>query len=248
MLLIFRGLLLIALMVGVAVAAEPKIDAKAKELARKLTGQFEAAKTAEVDLEVTVKLAGAEGEKLPATYSLAVEKPNRLAMVLKDEAIGASVYSDGTNGTTFIPMLNRYMVRPAPKSIGSLVLEAGATFGDVTGSMAFIAALFSPNPYDALIAGVAEGNYAGVEVIAGKEYQRLNFKQEGVAWSLLMTADTKPLLRRIEVDVSKLPVNAASMTMEFSGWNSAGGSSMKKLRRSDSVLLRRKMRKRWMLC
>jgi peroxiredoxin len=115
-------------------------------------------------------------------------------------------------------MLNKYATRPAPKTIGALVLEAGATFGDVTGSSAFIAALFSAKPYEALIDGVAEGSYAGVEVLDGKEYQRLNFKQEGVGWTMLMTAGDKPILRRIEVDVSKLPVNAQSMTMEFSGW------------------------------
>jgi peroxiredoxin len=202
--------------------AEAKIDAKTQELARKLTARFQTAKSAEVNLEVVVKLQGPDAKAMPATYSLSVEKPNRIALIFKEGAIGASVYSDGTNGATFIPMLKQYTVRPAPKNIGTLVLEAGATFGDVTGSMAFIAALFSPKPYEALIDGVSEGSYAGLEVIAGREYQRLKFKQEGVSWSMLMTAGDKPLLRRIEVDVSQLPVNAESMTMEFSGWKFDG--------------------------
>jgi peroxiredoxin len=208
-----------ALIVSVAAAAaEGKIDAKAQELTRKLMSQFQSAKSAEADLKVVVKLQGPEAKAMPATYSLAVEKPNRIALVFKEGAIGASVYSDGTNGVTFIPMLKQYTVRPAPKNIGTIVMEAGATFGDVTGSMAFIAALFSPKPYEALLDGVTEGTYAGLEVIAGKEYQRLKFKQEGVSWSMLITPGDRPLLRRIEVDVSELPVNAESMTMEFSGW------------------------------
>ena len=213
-----RAFLFLPLLTACVLAAEPKIDAKAQELTRKMAAQFEAAKTAEADLEVTVKLQAPENTSMPAKYSLALEKPNRLALSFKEGRVGASVYSDGIEGTTYIPMLNKYTVRPAPKSIGSLVLEAGATFGDVTGSMAFIAALFSPKPYEALIDGVVEGSYVGLEVIAGKQYQRVRFQQEGVSWSMLVTAGDKPLLRRIEVDVSKLPVNAESMTMEFSGW------------------------------
>ena len=214
----FRAFLTLPLLVFAVVAADPKIDPKAQELTGKLAAQFESAKTAEVELDVTVKLQAPENTTMPAKYSLAVEKPNRIALVFTEGRIGASVYSDGTNGTTFIPILNKYTVRAAPKSIGALVLEAGASFGDVTGSMAFIAALFSPKPYEALLEGVAEGTYGGLEVIAGREYQRLKFKQEGVSWSLLMTDSEKPLLYRIEFDVSKLPVNAESMTMEFNNW------------------------------
>jgi peroxiredoxin len=214
----FRAFLILPFLAASVFAAEPKIDAKAQELARKVAAQFESAKSAEVDMEVIVKLQAPENTMMPSKYSLAIEKPNKLALTFKEGRIGASVYSDGTEGTTYIPMLNKYMVRPAPKNIGSLVMEAGASFGDVTGSMAFIAALFSPNPYEALIDGVVEGSYAGLEVVAGQQYQRLKFQQEGVSWSMLITATDKPILRRLEVDVSKLPVNAESMTMEFSSW------------------------------
>jgi peroxiredoxin len=214
----FRAILILSMFVFAGFAAEPKIDLKTEELIRKLTAQFESSKTAEVDLDVTVKLQAPENATMPAKYSLAVEKPNRIALEFKEGRIGASAYSDGTNGTMFIPMLNKYTVRPAPKSIGALVLETGASFGDVTGSMAFIAAFFSPKPYEALLDGVAQGTYGGMEVIGGREYQRLKFNQEGVSWSLLMTLGSQPRLHRIEVDVSKLPVNAESMTMEFRNW------------------------------
>jgi peroxiredoxin len=200
-----------------AIAAEPaKIEPKAEELIRKITAPFQAAKSAEVDLKVIVELP--DKKESAASYALAVTKPNRIALVMNEGVIGASIFSDGTNTTTFVPMLNRYVVGPAPKQIADIVLGAGEAFGDATGSMAFIAALFSPKPYDALVAGVSEATYGGLEIFEGAQLQRVNFKQEGLGWSLLMTTNSSASLRRIEVDVSKLPVDAAKMTMQFANW------------------------------
>jgi peroxiredoxin len=198
-----------------ALAANPKIEPRAEELARKMIAPLASAKSLEVDLKVTVDLMAKT--EAPANYSLAIARPNKIALVLKDGVIGASIYSDGTNATTFVPMMNRYVVMPSKKTISAVLMDAGAVYGDAS-SLVFLAALFDDKPYESLVAGVIEATYGGLEIVQGVQLQRVNFKQEGVAWSLLMTTNATPSLRRIEVDVSKLHADAAKMAMDFNNW------------------------------
>jgi hypothetical protein len=119
------------------------------------------------------------------------------------------------------------MVAEAPKDLSAI--ERGATDG--FGSMTFVGALFQPNPYEALLAGVSEVNYAGID--EKTKLQKLEFKQEGMNWTLFAEGGEKPALRRIETDISKMAglaglpagmeelVKAFKMTMsmEFANWN-----------------------------
>src|SRR5437762_2803948 len=88
-----------------AIGAEAKIDAKANEVLNALGATLVAAKSAEVELHLAVKTTNgpvAAGD-LVADYLLSVERPNRMALVLKSGNLGATVVCDGTNTITFIP-------------------------------------------------------------------------------------------------------------------------------------------------
>lgn len=211
--MIARGFFLLLLASVISAANPLKIDPKTEALARKLAGVFEKARTAEVEMSVTVKEK--EGDVV-IEYFLAVEKPNRLALSLKRETEGASLFMDGTNVIGYAPGLKIYTQGRAPKDLSGLA--GGTDLDDGSGSVAFISALFSPKPYEALLAGVLEGTLAGSEKLNGEEFQKLKFKQKGLEWSLWMNDGVAASLRRIEVDLSKLDMNAAALVIDFVGW------------------------------
>jgi len=199
---------------GFAAEKPLDIDAAADRVMRNVATTMGAAKTAEVDLGLTINMEQAPVPQgnLVVSYALAIERPNKLAMALKEGTLGATVVSDGTNSTMFIPPLKAYTVQPAPKDLSGLDYDASSPTGDM-GSMAFIAALFSGDPYKSLLAGVKEARHAGREKIGEVECDRVNLQQDGLEWSLFTTSGTQAVVRRIAVAIPQL-----KMTMDFTGW------------------------------
>lgn len=192
------------------VAAEAVVDPKADAILTALSARLSSAQTAEVELRLAVKSTNGPAPvgDLAATYSLAVARPNKIAMVLKQGALGATVVCDGTNTITFVPQPPMYTVRAAGKHIGG-VDPAAADMG----TMAFITALFSDNPRAALLGGVSEAKFVGREKIGVEEFDRIEMKQEGLDWRLFTSPGEKPLVRRIEVRIPHL-----DLSMDFNGW------------------------------
>lgn len=213
---LFR-ILVIAVMAGSAwrgVATEAVVDPKADAILTALGAQLSSAQTAEVELRLGVKSTNGPAPvgDLEAIYSLAVARPNKIAMVLKQGALGATVVCDGTNTITVVPQPPMYTVRPAGKQIGG-VDPAAADMG----TMAFITALFSDNPRAALLGGVHEAKYVGREKIGAEEFDRIDMKQEGLDWRLFTSAGEKPRVRRIDVRIPHL-----DLSMDFTGWKLNG--------------------------
>lgn len=209
-------MLLVAMAVGGAmcgVPAEASVDAKSNAILNGVSAQLAGAKTAEVELRLRVRATNGPAPlgELNANYSLAIERPNKMALVLKEGALGATVVCDGTNTITFVPKPPMFTVRKASKQIGGVDLAAQTA--DM-GSMAFITAMFSENPRAALLAGVVEAKYGGREKIDGVECDRVNMKQEGLDWRLFTTTAEKPSVRRIEVAIPQ----QLDLSMDFSGW------------------------------
>jgi peroxiredoxin len=209
-------MLFVAMAVGgvvCGVGAETPVDAKSSTILNGVSAQLSATKTAEVELRLSVHATNGPAPlgELSANYSLSIERPNKMALVLKDGSLGATVVCDGTNTITFVPKPSMFTVQKASKQIGGVDLAAQTA--DM-GSMAFITAMFSESPRAALLAGVVEAKYGGAEKIGGTDCDRVNMKQEGLDWRLFTTTGEKPLVRRIEVAIPQ----QLDMSMDFTGW------------------------------
>ena len=203
--------LVLTLSLAANIFAAQKIDAKADDLLKRVSAHIASAKTAEVELRLGIKIPAPEGARdMAANYSLSIERPNKMALLLKDEGAGATVVSDGTNSITYIPKPRIYTIQKAPPKIGAIE-QAGPT-GDM-GSMAFILALFSDDPRAALLAGVLEATETGREKVGEVECARIDLKQEGLSWRLFIAGDEKPLVRRIEVTIPQL-----ELSIDFTNW------------------------------
>lgn len=206
----FWKLVLVACSGWLALGAE--VEPASEQILRKLAAEMSAARTAEVDLQLSVKVREQMEESLSLRYDLAVERPNKLALRLKEGTLGASVISDGTNTVTYVPALKAYTSKTAPADFSGIELDSKGARGDL-GSMAFLAALFSADPYRSLLAGVNSAASAGREKIGGIDCNRINLKQEGLDWTLFTTTGENPRVRRIEVVIPQM-----TMSMDFTDW------------------------------
>src|SRR4051812_22572352 len=119
---LMRKLLVVVIAIGGALGgfgAEVRVDAKAGAILDALGAQLSAAKTAGVNLRLNVKNTNGPAPlgDLTADYLLSVERPNKMALVLKEGTLGATVICDGTNTFTFIPKPAMYTVQKASKQI-----------------------------------------------------------------------------------------------------------------------------------
>src|SRR3954469_25212957 len=109
-----------------AFCAEASVGAKANVILNAVSAQLAATKTAEVDLGLVVSATNgpaALGEAA-ANYSLSIQRPNKMALVLKEGSLGATVVCDGTNTITFIPKPAMYAVHKASKEIGAMEMAS----------------------------------------------------------------------------------------------------------------------------
>lgn len=193
----------IAMSVGVATAADApgsRINESAEKALRGLAAAMQAAKTlsCELTLVTTTESEGVKQE-VSTTYTLAAEKPNKLALRHKTGREGNTVVSDGEKMFVYIGPTRLYDQKPAPASLDDL-FQSG---GPMAGSMLFIDSLLRSDVYGAIMEGVNKAEYVGTEKLGGQECQRLRFSQDQMDWDLWITTGEKPVVVRVQMDMSK---------------------------------------------
>jgi len=196
-----------------AAKAAPTIDPKAEQLIRQMSDYIAGRKSLRLDLTSVTKMQG-EGmyQEFVSKFVVAIERPNKLAMILKSGMMGATVVSDGKNSNIYFPMMKRYMVKPAPDKIEALSQELLLAGGNGFG-FPMLAALISEKPYASLMAGVKTGQLLGEEMLDGVKCQHAKFTQEEFDWEIWIEVGPKPLLRRIVPDYTR----AFAKMVEVSG-------------------------------
>lgn len=209
-----------------------KIDPKADEIIRGVANYLRDLESFRVEISMDVHFT-MEGmsQQMNSQYSVAVQRPNKLSMVLKQGMMGATIVSDGEKLYTYMPMMeNKYTVEDAPQKLGEIT-EGGA---DMAGAgmmdgMFFVTALFADDPYDKIMEGVNAVQYLGSEELDGVRCHLLGFAQDDVDWKLWVQTGDEPLPRKVVPDMSKMydemagqMPGAKGMKMEmevrFDGW------------------------------
>jgi hypothetical protein len=210
----------------------PRIDPRADEVIRRLADYYAGLKTFSVDFRLDVRLQiGEDSTKTKAAYSLAMCKPDKLAVLQKDDARGMSVVCDGHNVYTLLSATNTYSVAQAPKTLDELLSKGGVTMLTLTGTNAGLSpsALIMSKPYDIIVTGVTEGNYVGLEELGDVKCHHVRFCQPTGDWDAWIEDGERPLLRKLVPDMRKTLVklegaaDAAKkieldMTITFENW------------------------------
>lgn len=138
-------------------------------------------------------------QEITATYALAVQKPNRLALRFVKGMAGNNVICNGTNLIIHAVSLNRYQELEAPKSFEQFVQGVGP----MSGNMLFADNLIRDDIYASIMEGVVKVAYAGRELVDGVECDHLKFVQEQFDWDLWLTPGLKPVVVQVLNDMSK---------------------------------------------
>lgn len=186
--------------------AAPQMDAKALEVLRQAAEHLRRLKALTADLRLTInmQMRGIKQE-MPMDYSLAVQRPNQFALVLKSGVVGATVVSDGKKLYTYMPLLKRYTEAEAPGDLSGLS-QAGGSAASVSsglGAGALVSALFAEDPEKALLEGVKLANYLGTEEVEKRPCHHLRFSQDEVDWELWLEAGQQPWVRKVFLDLGK---------------------------------------------
>ncbi len=184
---------------------EVSVDPKVREVLKAVADVLAEAKSFSLNLDMTlnIQMQGMKQE-MPSSYTLAVQRPNRIALVLKEGMFGATVVSDGAKLFTYLPMLKRYTEASAPTNFAAALSGAGGSglMGAMDGGN-FMGAVFAQDPAKEMLDGVTNALYVGREKLGEVECHHLRFFQEDVDWELWAQVGKRALVQRVTVDMGR---------------------------------------------
>lgn len=209
------ALLAAALLANVSTAQSPlapaatpataaSFDPKADEVLKKTVAFYKSLKSFTCDLKSETKVnQPGMVQVFSSSYSLAVEKPNKLAVVMNDGGNGGTYVSDGKQETIFIPATDKYVTDEAPQDLVEAAdyAEMALSSASVGGMVAV--AMLSDDPYAKLTAGVTAMKYIGEEDLDGVKAHHIQFSSQEVDVDLWINAGEQPLVRKLVPDLSR---------------------------------------------
>ncbi len=199
---------------------------KVQEVFRKVSDYYAGLDRFQVEMRTSMRMTAPQGTRtLNTTLKVAVARPNRLSLGLKSARFAASVICDGERLYTYVPALAQYIAVEAPEQLGD-VLSASQL--NVTGDMGlrFVNLLLQKSPYEVMLSGVYDGQYAGTEDIRGVPCHHLKLFSEELEWDGWVEEGERPLITEIAPAMMKLAARSQNLppgasieaTVAFDNW------------------------------
>lgn len=183
------------------------IQPEADEVLREVSTYLLSLDSFSSDLSVVMNME-AEGlkQEMSTAYTLAVRRPNKLALTLLKGMMGVSVVSDGTSLYSYMPAVKRYVVEKAPETLSDISEESELWrmgIGPAMGGIGMVDSLIAANPYEVIMEGVTSGVYVGTNDIGGTLCHHLSYQQDEFDWEVWVEVGDQPVLRRLVPDLTK---------------------------------------------
>jgi len=220
-----------------AVNIEPAVDPKVREVLKAAADGLTGAKSLSLVLDMTlnIQMQGMKQE-MPSSYTLAVQRPNRVALVLKEGMFGATVVSDGTKLFTYLPMLKRYTEGPAPTNLVAVLSGTGGEgLMDAMGGGSCLGAFFAQDPVKELLDGVTNALYVGKEKRGEVECHHMRFFQKEMDWELWVQVGERALVQSVTVDLGRTFEKTMGEVEEV---RSGTGEMLKNMKMTVSVVFK----------
>jgi len=179
------------------VRADDDVDAKTKDILKKVGALYKDAKSMHADLAIegTMESDGQDKRDIKVKGTIDMKRPNMFAIhatVNKDEKMGVDVISDGKTFVIHARRLKQYTEKTSPSKLADIG-RAMLPLGQQNTGMLFQNVL-ADDPMEALLEGVTEGKHAGMEKVGGKEAHHLTFKQPNLDWEIWVAAEGEPFV------------------------------------------------------
>ncbi len=192
--IVAAGVLSLASVCLAALPPTAGIDPKADEILHKVADQINSMQAFSFEAAVTAQMTTLKGtQQQTMKYSVAVHKPDRVAIVQKTTYESCTIICDGKSLYTYMPVLKKYVIEEAYKSIDKI---PNWYVGQPGGGVGGLFCATGEEVYRSL-RGTAQVSYKGVESVEGVPCHHLAFVS-GAAYDhdLYIDARHKPLLRK----------------------------------------------------
>jgi len=203
---------------------DPQAEAVLKKCAEFYAGTRQM--RCELSFRMNVQATGTRRE-IWAKYDVSIERPNKVAMQLKD-GVGASIITNGQKMTTYLPATNRYTLREAPATLDMFFeSEEIGLINRSLGELLLIGRLVKADPLAALTEGSKLIEYKGLEDIGGQKAHHLKLTRNDIDLNMWISDGPQPYLRRISPDISQALLNQVEggkdakmdLTVDYTNWS-----------------------------
>ena len=163
----------------------------------------------EVDINYKATVDG-EDDTMGTHYSLAIARPDKVALHIKNTQVEISFVAKGGALTTYIPEYAQYTIEEGIDSITPVIERAG--FGPIRGAALILSEFAHEKPF---VDGI-EAKYVGEETLDGAAVHRLSLKSEYVTWDMWVDAGESPLIRKAVPDMTQTIADAKANGVEVS--------------------------------
>ena len=205
---------------------DPKADGIVQEASDYLRNlnSFELTITVEMQLQM-------EGmrQQVTSTHRMAMERPNRLSIVLAEGFMANSIVCDGDTLYTLLGVMDdQYTADDAPETLGGIADHIqNLAMGDMTDATVFGAMLVAGNPHEWILDGVTTLEYADRQDVDGTSCHRLRMSQPDGDWQLWVQVGEQPVPRKLVIDLREMYREmwfdgsqdiTAELTVRFDHW------------------------------
>lgn len=182
----------------------PRVEAKADEVLKQMDAFYRGLTSLTLDVDVQLHMES-EGMKqeIASGWGVALQRPNKLAINYKSGQNQFTFVCDGRMINVFIPMIKKYLAKPAPANLDTLFKEQTEPALLLQQGVPFFASLIAPDPRARLLEDVASVTYSGTEMWQGTECHLLHGAQSQFDWDLWIQAGKQPLVRKVIMDMGK---------------------------------------------
>ncbi len=181
-----------------------QIEAKADEVLKQMDTFYRSLKSLKLDIDVQLHMQ-AEGMKqeIASAWSAALQRPNKLAINYKSGQNQFTFVCDGRLLNVYIPVIKRYLEKPAPANLDVLFKEQSEPAMLLQQGVPFFASLVAPDPRARLLEDVASVKYVATEMWQGAECHKLRGEQSQFDWDLWIEKGKQPFIRKVVMDMGK---------------------------------------------
>lgn len=178
-------------------SAAPQGAPNPNSIVRGLAESWQKSKSLAVEVQVNGPIqAQGRSQNAVMRYVLAVQKPDRFALLQKTNVASATLVCDGKHLYTYQPSANHYTRRKAPAGGAASVEEVGPVGGSLGMVLHWI---LQPDPYAAMMRGVVETRSNGVDNTGGGRSNRVVLLQENWQIDMWIQDSPAPALRKVTI-------------------------------------------------
>jgi len=200
-----------------AAAPATQMDAKSSEIMKHVGAFYKNLKAFSQTMTTEMKVsAESKTSSTESVFKVSFARPNKFYMNLESGKLGGQMICDGKNAYLYTPVLNKYIIAPAPQNLTQIFETLDYQIvGGIFSSMSLIESMCTPDPYAQIMADVLKVEHIGVEKVGSEDCDHLKFTQKEFVWDLWVKQGKEPWIKRVTADMTKALANKPGLPPGF---------------------------------